>query len=102
MELSLNIFVSLDGVMQGPGGADEDTSGGFDRGGWLVPHADEDMGRIVESWFEKADTILLGRTMYQAMYPYWSTVTDPANAVATALNTLPKYVVSTSLTDGDH
>jgi len=101
MELSVNTFVSLDGVMQGPAGADEDTSDGFGRGGWLVPYADQDMGRIVEQdWFAKADAFLLGRTTYQLMYPYWSAVTDPQNQVATALNTLPKFVVSTSMTDG--
>jgi dihydrofolate reductase len=100
MELSINIFVSLDGVMQGPGGAAEDTSGGFKRGGWLVPFADQDMGRIVEQdWVRKADAFLLGRTTYQLMYPYWSAVTDPQNRVATALNTLPKFVVSKSMTD---
>ena len=100
MELSVNTFVSLDGVMQGPGGAAEDTSGGFSRGGWLVPYADQDMGRIVEQdWVAKADAFLLGRTTYQLMYPYWSTVTDPQNRVATALNTLPKFVVSRSMAD---
>ena len=102
MKLSVNTFVSLDGVMQGPGGAGEDTSGGFDRGGWLVPHADQDMGRIVEQeWIAKADAFLLGRTTYQLMYPYWSAVTDPQNQVAKALNTLPKFVVSRSMTDAE-
>ncbi len=99
MELSVNTFVSLDGVMQGPGGAAEDTTGGFGRGGWQVPYADQDMGRIVEQdWFAKADAFLLGRTTYQLMYPYWSTVTDPQNQIATALNALPKFVASRSMT----
>jgi dihydrofolate reductase len=100
MELSVNTFVSLDGVMQGPGGAAEDTTGGFGRGGWQVPYADQDMGRIVEQdWFAKADAFLLGRTTYQLMYPYWSTVTDPQNQIATALNALPKFVASRSMTE---
>jgi dihydrofolate reductase len=100
MELSVNTFVSLDGVMQGPGAAAEDTSGGFGRGGWLVPYADQDMGRIVEQdWVAKADAFLLGRTTYQLMSPYWSAVTDPQNQMGTALNTLPKFVVSKSMTD---
>jgi dihydrofolate reductase len=58
------------------------------------------MGRIVEQdWVAKADAFLLGRTTYQLMYPYWSTVTDPQNQMGTALNTLPKFVVSRSMTD---
>ncbi|MBO1268301.1 dihydrofolate reductase family protein [Arthrobacter cavernae] len=99
MKLTVNTFLSLDGVMQGPGGKDEDTSGGFERGGWLVPSADDDMGRIVDSWFDEADAILLGRTTFEMMQAYWEQVTEPDNAVATALNGLPKYVVSSTLTD---
>jgi hypothetical protein len=57
-----------------PGGAEEDTTGGFAYGGWLVPFADQDMGTIVNGWFEKADAILLGRSTYDAMFPYWSQV----------------------------
>lgn len=102
MRLSVNAFLSLDGVMQGPGGPDEDRSGGFERGGWLVPFTDDDMGEIVEKdWFGQAEAILLGRTTYQMMQPYWEAVTDPENAVATILNTYPKYLASTTLTDED-
>ena len=97
MLLSVHTFVSLDGVMQGPGAPQEDPSNGFERGGWVVPYADQLGGVVDDDWFADADAILLGRTTYQLMQPYWSTITDPDNPVAAALNGLPKYVVSTTL-----
>ena len=99
MKLSVNEFLSLDGVMQGPGGPDEDRSGGFDRGGWAIPLFDQDTGEIVTSWFDRGSAILLGRTTYDMMSAYWSQVTDPDNGVAAALNGRQKYVASTTLTD---
>ncbi len=100
MRLSLNIFVSLDGVMQGPGGPDEDTTGGFTGGGWVVPHVDEDFGRIVDGeWFANADGVLLGRSTYQMMEPYWRAYPKQDELVAKVLNTFPKYLVSTTLRD---
>ncbi|MEV0152057.1 MULTISPECIES: dihydrofolate reductase family protein [unclassified Nonomuraea] len=101
MELSVHTFISLDGVMQGPGGAGEDPSNGFERGGWMVPHAADGQLTPVDGWFRKADAILLGRSTFQMMRPYWSQVTDPDNIVATALNTWQKYVVSDTLSDAD-
>jgi dihydrofolate reductase len=94
-------FLTLDGVMQGPGAAEEDTSGGFGRGGWLVSYVDQDFGEIVRSWFEPADALLLGRTTYQPLQPYWTKVDDPDNIVAAKLNGLPKFVVSSTVAVAD-
>jgi dihydrofolate reductase len=101
MLLSVHTFVSIDGVMQGPGAPDEDTSNGFDRGGWLVRHVTDSSDEVVNGWYRRAGAILVGRSTFQMMRAYWSQVTDPGDLVATALNTWQKYVVSGTLSDDD-
>jgi len=93
-ELTITTFLSLDGVMQAPGAPREDPSGNFSYGGWLVPHADADMGRTMTEIFSKADAFLLGRGTYDIFSAYWPRVTDPGNLIASKLNSLPKYVAS--------
>jgi dihydrofolate reductase len=96
VKLTVHEFLTLDGVMQGPGGPDEDTSDGFTAGGWGVPWFDDETGAIVDTWFARTGAVLLGRTTWEMMRPYWTQVTEEGNRVATVLNTLTKHVVTSS------
>ncbi|HEX6933371.1 MAG TPA: dihydrofolate reductase family protein [Streptosporangiaceae bacterium] len=99
MRLTVTTFVTADGVMQSPGAPREDPRDGFDLGGWLPPYFDEQLGEYMNSVLDEADAFLLGRFTYEAMAGYWPNVTDPAVRVGVALNTLPKHVVTSTLTD---
>jgi dihydrofolate reductase len=91
--LVVGTFLSLDGVMQGPGGPDEDPDGGFDRGGWTVPYFDDELGQIMTDLVGQSGALLLGRRTYDIFAASWPLVGDD-DPIAAKLNRVPKYVAS--------
>ncbi|MEZ4495297.1 MAG: dihydrofolate reductase family protein [Thermomicrobiales bacterium] len=100
--ITSNTFVTLDGVMQGPGGPDEDRDGGFTHGGWSVGYFDEGVGNAVDQWMNKFSPngdLLLGRKTYEIFANYWPSeqIDEADRDIANPLNDATKYVVSESL-----
>jgi dihydrofolate reductase len=97
MKLTTTTMITLDGVMQGLGGPDEDRRGGFERGGWITPYADEEAMGFLNEVYGRADAFLLGKRTYEIFAASWGTWDDPGDSpIWTALNTRPKYVASTA------
>jgi dihydrofolate reductase len=103
MKLTTITHVSVDGVMQGLGGADEDRRGGFERGGWALPLFVDEGATFLDEAFQRADAFLFGRRTYEIFAGSWGTGSWGANQgdnpISIALNTRPKYVASTTLSD---
>src|SRR6059036_744377 len=101
MKLTTITNVSVDGVMQGLGGPDEDRSGGFERGGWAPPLFDSEATTFLSEVYQRADAFLFGRRRYEIFAGSWGTGSWGAdqgnNPISVALNTRPKYVASTTL-----
>lgn len=103
MKLTTTTNVSVDGVMQGLGGPEEDRRGGFERGGWALPLFDDETEAFLGEVYQRADAFLFGRRTYESFAGSWGTGswgTDQGdNPISAALNSRPKYVASTTLTD---
>lgn len=95
MEITVIMQISLDGVMQAPGRPDEDTRGGFERGGWAIPQMDEVIGKVMGEGMASGGALLFGRRTYEDLYGYWPKQKD--NPFTEVLNKVQKYVASTTL-----
>lgn len=96
-QLIVSAFVSADGIMQAPGGPDEDPTGGFNFGGWIVPYADEVTGEVIGKTFERPFDLVLGRKTYEIFAAYWPYYKDePHNFIAQTFNRARKYVATRS------
>lgn len=95
-KLFVGTFLTLDGVMQAPGGPDEDPESGFEHGGWQAPVFDDEVGEAVGRWFDEADALLLGRKTYEIFAGYWPSA-PPDNPFTAKINDVQKYVASRTL-----
>jgi dihydrofolate reductase len=97
-KLVVTSFVTLDGIMQAPGGPREDRSGAFLHGGWVMPFADEAFGKaVLDDVIGRLGALLLGRGTYEIFAAHWPRITDPADPIAAPFNRVPKYVASRTL-----
>jgi dihydrofolate reductase len=96
MKVTVQTFITLDGVMQSPGGVDEDTDGGFDLGGWQAPLSDEKTGELIAGWYRRATALLLGRRTYDIWASYWPHAPAGTEPFRSLVNDSPKYIASRS------
>ncbi|MFC9919703.1 dihydrofolate reductase family protein [Agromyces binzhouensis] len=95
--LAVDLFITLDGVYQAPGGPEEDPSGGFEFGGWQAPYIDETSGEAIGAGIDRLDALMLGRRTYDIFADYWPRHTD--TPIGAKFEAVPKFVVSHTLTD---
>ena len=88
------MFVSLDGIIQAPGGPSEDPTGGFVHGGWMFPVADEQVGAAIGEFFSRPYDLLLGRRTYDIFAAYWPYVDGEGTAMGEAFTAANKYVLT--------
>jgi dihydrofolate reductase len=99
MKLTTMTQVAVDGVMQGNGPSEEDRRRGFERGGWAMGMADDETRTFITQTYQRADAFLFGRRTYEIFAPYWGVMDRGGHPIADALNTKPKYLASTTITD---
>jgi dihydrofolate reductase len=98
-KLIVHTWMTLDGVAQAPGAPEEDTSGGFQHGGWHLPYFDDTSRKWVADSYTAAGGFLFGRRTFQSLAGYWPHASEEEQVIAEPLNTRPKYVASTTLTE---
>jgi dihydrofolate reductase len=99
MKLTTTTQVSVDGVMQANGPSEEERMAGFERDGWAMGHFDNESRTFVDQVYQRADAFLFGRRTYEVFAGYWGIMDPGSGPIADALNTRPKYLASTTLTD---
>jgi dihydrofolate reductase len=97
--LAVDLFITLDGVYQAPGGPEEDLEDAFEYGGWQAPYLDDESGAVIGAGIDRLDALLLGRKTYDIFAGYWPNMGD--DPIAVKFNAVPKFVASRTLTDPD-